>query len=106
MDHLAPGNEMKCYWMLWNIPATATSLPKNSRDLGTLGAGFKGQLGYEPPHSQGPGEKRYTIHLYALSAAPQLSQPPRSVTRDVLLAAIKELVLDSAELTVTYTRSR
>lgn len=104
MDHLAPGNELKCYWTLWNLPANVTSLPKNSRDLGTLGAGFKGQPGYEPPHSQGPGLKTYTIHLYALSAAPQLSLPPRSVTRDVLLTAIKDLVLDSAELNVTYTR--
>lgn len=103
MDHLAPGNEMKCYWTLWDIPATATSLPKNSREIGKLGAGFKGALGYEPPHSQGPGEKRYTIHLYALSAAPQLPAG-RNVTRDTLLAAIKDLVLDSADLNVTYTR--
>ncbi len=103
MDHLAPGNDLKCYWTLWDIPATATSLPKNARDLGTLGAGFKGQPGYEPPHSQGPGEKRYTIHLYALSAAPPLPAA-RNVTRDTLLAAIKDLVLDSADLNVTYTR--
>ncbi|MFM8468709.1 MAG: YHYH protein [Limisphaerales bacterium] len=103
MDHLAPGNEMKCYWTLWNIPATTTSLPKNARDIGTLGAGFKGTPGYEPPHSQGPGEKRYTIHLYALSAAAQLPVT-RTVTRDLLLAAIADLVQDSADLTVTYTR--
>ena len=103
MDHLAPGNELKCYWTLWDIPATATSLPKNARDIGTLGAGFKGKAGYEPPHSQGPGEKRYTIHLYALSAAPPLPAA-RNVTRDTLLAAIQDLVLDSADLNVTYTR--
>ena len=104
MDHLAPGNEMKCYWTLWNIPATATSLPKNARDIGKLGAGFKGQTGYEPPHSQGPGLKTYIIHVYALSAPPQFDRPPREVSRDVLLTAIKETVLDSAELQVTYTR--
>ena len=103
MDHLAPGNELKCYWTLWDIPATATSLPKKSHGIGTLGAGFKGKTGYEPPHSQGPGEKRYTIHLYALSAAPQLLAA-RNVTRDTLLTAIKDLVLDSADLNVTYTR--
>lgn len=61
---------------------------QNARDIGTLGAGFKGKAGYEPPHSQGPGEKRYTIHLYALSAAPPLPAA-RNVTRDTLLAAIK-----------------
>ena len=104
MDHLAPGNEMKCYWTMWDIPATITSLPKNSKDIGKLGPGFKGALGYEPPHSQGPGLKSYTIHVYALSAPPQLDKPPREVTRAVLLTAIKDSVLDSAELRVTYTR--
>ncbi len=103
MDHLAPGNEMKCYWTLWDVPASVTSLPKNARDIGQLGRGFKGQPGYEPPHSQGPGLKSYTIHLYALSAPPQFPAA-RSVTRDTLLTAIKDLVLDSADLNVTYTR--
>jgi len=103
MDHLAPGNEMKCYWTLWDVPASVTSLPKNARDIGQLGRGFKGQPGYEPPHSQGPGLKSYTIHLYALSAPPQFPAA-RGVTRDTLLTAIKDLVLDSADLNVTYTR--
>ncbi len=104
MDHLAPGNEMKCYWTIWDIPATVTSLPKNAQGVGKLGPGFKGELGYEPPHSQGPGLKTYTIHVYALSAPPQLSRPTREVTREVLLAAIKGSILDSADLNVTYTR--
>ncbi len=104
MDHLAPGNVMKCYWTLWNIPASVTSLPKNVQNVGQSGPGFKGQIGYEPPHSQGPGLKTYVLTLYALSAPPQLNQPAREVTREVLLTAIKDLVLDSAELKVTYTR--
>ena len=104
MDHLAPGNEMKCYWTMWDIPANVTSLPKNSREVGKLGAGFKGAPGYEPPHSQGPGLKAYTIHLFALSAPPQLDRPQREVTRDVLLTAIKDSILDSADLKVTYTK--
>ena len=67
-------------------------------------AGFKGQLGYEPPHSQGPGLKSYTIHVYALSAPPRIDKPQREVTREMLLTAIKDSILDSAELKVTYTR--
>jgi phosphatidylethanolamine-binding protein (PEBP) family uncharacterized protein len=104
MDHLAPGNDMKCYWTLWDIPGETTGLSKNAKGVGKVGPGFKGQLGYEPPHSQGPGLKTYTIHVYALSAAPKLEKPQREVTREVLLAAIKDSVLDSAELTVTYTK--
>ena len=105
MDHLAPGNDMKCYWTMWDIPGDVRSLAKNVKGVGKLGPGFKGQLGYEPPHSQGPGLKTYTLHVYALSAAPKLDRPQREVTRDVLLTAIKDLVLDSADLKVTYTRS-
>lgn len=104
MDHLAPGNDMKCYWTMWDIPANVTSLPKNTRDIGKLGPGFKGALGYEPPHSQGPGLKNYTIHIYALSVPPKLDKPQREVTREVLLNAIKDSILDSAVLKVTYTR--
>ncbi|HSH93386.1 MAG TPA: YHYH protein [Roseimicrobium sp.] len=104
MDHLAPGNEMKCYWTVWDIPPTLTSLPKSAQGIGKKGAGFRGQIGYESPHSQGPGLKTYTITIYALSATPQISRPQREVSRDVLLTAIKDSILDSAELKVTYTR--
>jgi Raf kinase inhibitor-like YbhB/YbcL family protein len=103
MDHLAPGNEMKCYWTFWDIPADVTSLPKHAQSVGKLGAGYKGAPGYEPPQSQGPGLKTYTIHLYALSAAPRL-EPQHGVTREVLLRAIEDSILDHAELLVTYTR--
>lgn len=105
MDHLAPGNVMKCYWTMWDIPANVTSLPKNARGIGKLGPSFKGKLGYEPPHSQGPGPKTYVLTMYALSIPLHLNQLPREVTREVLLDRIKDLILDSAELRVVYDRS-
>ena len=40
----------------------------------------------------------------ALAASLQISAPPAEVNRDVLLAAMKEVILDSAELKVVYTR--
>ena len=95
---------VKSYWNLWDIPATVTSLPKNVKGVGKLGVSFKGQPGYEPPHSQGPGPKTCVLTIYALSAPLQLGQPPREVTRDVLLAAMKDKVLASASLHVVYTR--
>ena len=104
MDHLAPGNVMKSYWTMWDIPASTTSLPKNAKGVGKVGASFKGQLGYEPPHSQGPGAKTYVLTVYALSSAVQISQSPREVNREVLLAAIKDKVLASASLHVVYAR--
>ena len=41
---------------------------------------------------------------YALSTPLQISTPPAEVNRDVLLAAMKDVILDSAELKVVYTR--
>jgi hypothetical protein len=104
MDHLARGPNMKCYWTIWDIPPSVTSLPKNVQGVGKLGATWKRGETYIAPHSPG-GAKTYTLHVYALSRVPQFSQPPQQVTREVLLAAIKDSILDSADLNVTYTAS-
>ncbi len=104
MDHVAPGNVMKHYWTMWDIPAATISLPKNVSGVGKVGTSFKGHIGYEPPHSQGPGAKTYVLTVYALSAPLQITQQPREVNRDVLLAAMKDQVLASASLHVIYTR--
>jgi phosphatidylethanolamine-binding protein (PEBP) family uncharacterized protein len=104
MDHLAPGDVMKGYWTVWDIPADARGLAKNVSGVGKVGAGFKGRVGYEPPHSQGPGAKTYVMTVYALSAAPAIKRPAGEVNREVLLAAIEGKVLGSASLRVVYTR--
>ncbi len=103
MDHLTPDATIKAYWTMWDIPATASALPKSARDIGKLGASFRGVAGYEPPKSQGPGAKNYTITLYALSEPPALTQPQQEVTRESLLAAMEGKVLASASLPLTYT---
>jgi phosphatidylethanolamine-binding protein (PEBP) family uncharacterized protein len=104
MDHLAPGNVMKSYWTMWDIPVSVTSLPKNVKGVGKLGTSFKGDIGYEPPHSQGPGAKTYVLTVYALATPLQINRPANEVTRELLLTTMKDSVLDSAELKVTYTR--
>ena len=105
MDHLAPGNEMKSYWVMWDIPAKVTNLPKNVKGMGKLGVGFKGEEGYEPPHSQGPGEKTYVLHVYALSAEPAPKATGRGgVTREDLIAAMEGKILAKADLSVVYSR--
>ena len=104
MDHLAPGNVMKHYWILWDIPGTTTTLAKNVQGVGKVGASFKGQIGYEPPHSQGPGAKTYVVTIYALSMPLEIAQQASEVNRDVLLAAMKGKVLASSSLRVVYSR--
>lgn len=104
MHHVAP-DQTKWYWILYDIPASVQSLPKNVAGIGRLGNNsIDGRAEYAPPHSKGPGPKTYVYTLYALSAPPQLNVPPEQVNRNVLLAAMKDLVLGSAELSVVYTR--
>lgn len=105
MHHVAGPEDVHWYWVVYNIPADVTSLPKNSSGIGMLGTNsVNGNTAYAPPCSKGPGEKAYTYTVYALSAQPQFSVPASQVTRDVLLAAIQNITLASAELHVTYTR--
>lgn len=105
MDHMDPEGVMKWYWTLYDLPANATGLPKNVQGMGKVGTGFKGQIGYEPPHSKGPGAKTYVLTLYALSAPLQIRQSPREVNREVLLAAMQGKVLASSSLHVVHTSS-
>jgi len=105
MDHLAPGNEIKSYWVLWDLPASLRALPRGAHEPGKVGRSFRGEAGYEPPHSKGPGDKTYVLTLYALTEAPNLTSAPPDVTREMLLAAVRGKVLGSASLDVHYTRS-
>ena len=104
MDHAAPDNVIKSYWVAWNIPASKSGIAKNEKNFGKLGAAFRGQVGYEPPHSKGPGPKVYVLTLYALSNSLRPTLPPNQTTREVLLDAMKGKVLATASLRVVYTR--
>jgi Raf kinase inhibitor-like YbhB/YbcL family protein len=107
MDHFPGPGDVKWYWTLYNIPASVHSLPKNARGIGVAGNNSVNRnLGYAPPHSKGPGAKTYFITVYALSAPLEISLPPASVNRNVLLTAMKDRVLDSAQLKFTYDRTR
>jgi phosphatidylethanolamine-binding protein (PEBP) family uncharacterized protein len=106
MDHFPGPGDVKWYWTLYNIPAEVHSLPKNVRGIGTLGNNsVNRQLGYAPPHSKGPGAKSYFITVYALSAPVEIPLPTSQVSRNLLLNAMKDKILDSAQLKVTYDRT-
>ncbi len=104
MDHETPDGEIKHYWTMWDLPATLNGIPKNARDIGKLGTGFKGQIGYEPPNSKGPGAKTYVITIYALSTPLAIGKSADEVDRDVLLSAMQDKVLASASLKVIHQR--
>ncbi len=105
MHHIDPEGKAKWYWVLYDLPASARSLPKNASGVGTVGNNsVNGRTEYAPPHSKGPGAKTYVYTLYALSAPVKLDVRPAQVSREVLLTAMKGSILATAELKVVYTR--
>lgn len=100
MDHVTPDGDRKWYWIVCDIPGSASSLPKNVSDIGKLGTGFKGDIGYEPPHSKGPGAKIYVITLYALSEPLKVAGKPG---REELITAMKGKVLANSSLRVVHS---
>ena len=108
MHHFPPSyptEDKHVYFVLYNIPSSVTSLSDNSKSIGSFGINTVDRKNtYTPPCSQGPGAKVYILTLYALSAAPTISVSSSQVTMDVLLAGIRNKILDSTIMTVTYTR--
>jgi phosphatidylethanolamine-binding protein (PEBP) family uncharacterized protein len=105
MHHLDPEGKTKIYWLMYDIDPKTTSVAKNATGFGKMGMStVHNRVEYAPPHSQGPGEKKYVLTLFALSAKPDLSKAESPITVDPVLAAIKGKVLAAADLTVIYTR--
>ena len=105
MHHLDPEGKTKIYWLMYDIDPKTTSVAKNATAFGKMGMStVHNRVEYAPPHSQGPGEKKYVLTLFALSAKPDLSKAESPVTVDPVLAAMKGKILAAADLTVIYTR--
>lgn len=105
MYTIPPTGEKHVYLVLYNIPATAMSIPDNSKSIGIFGINtVNGNTTYTPPCSQGPGAKIYVLTLYALNALPTISLTNTQVTMAILQASMKNKIVDSAVMSVTYTR--
>ena len=105
MHHTDVRGENISYWVLYNLPPDVLSLPKDVHGVGTLGLNSRGRrAGYAPPHSAGPGARVYVFTIYALSAPPQLAGSSTEITHETLLAAMKDKILASADLSVSYMR--
>ena len=105
MHHVPGPGDTHWYWVIWDVPAGMTNLPRNQKGVGTLGTNsVNDKAEYSPPCSKGPGAKMYTYTIYALAAPPQINVPNTKVSRDVLLATIKDRTIASAMLNVTYAR--
>lgn len=91
------------YFTAFNIPPSVLSISAGSTNIGMLGQNFQGKkLGYTPPCSQGPGSKKYSIYLYALSS--KLTVAPKEATEAALISAMTGKIISRAELNVFYSR--
>ena len=105
MYTIPPTGDKHVYLVLYNIPSTAMSIPDNSKSTGIFGINtVDGKTTYTPPCSQGPGAKIYVLTLYALNAPPTISVTSNQVTMAILQAGMKNKMVDSAVMSVTYTR--
>ena len=102
--HIPGPGDIKSYWVVYNIPASATKLAKNDKATGTVGLNDKNRREYDPMKSKGPGVKKYHITVYALSAEPKLS--PDKATRANLLTAIKDITLAEGTLDFQHERKK
>lgn len=106
MTTLPGDGSIKYNWVLHSLPATVTSLKKDNFATGTPGVGSDGPFpGYQPPCSQGPGAKRYTFTVYALSGSPVLPAGSSPISGAALAQAIAPLTLATATLNLSYTRT-
>ncbi len=105
MHHLDPEGKTKVYWLVVDIDPKTTSVAKNAPDFGRLGLStVHDRVEYAPPHSKGPGLKKYVLTLFALSAKPNLPDAAQPISLETLLPVMKGKILGAADLTVTYTR--
>lgn len=104
MHHEAAPNDVHWYWVLYDVPPDVDHIDAGAPPPGALGTNsVNDRREYTPPCSKGPGPKRYTFTVYALSGHPTVGDP-RRVSRPVLLKAIEGMVLGQASLDVTYSR--
>lgn len=105
MDHQPGPGDWHWYWTLWGIPSSTFSVA-----AGTSGGAVAGtnsvnrELSYAPPCSKGPGEKAYTITIFALSNDPVLPHP-ETVDRAAFLDALSGITIGKSSMTFTYARS-
>ncbi|MFO0426616.1 MAG: YHYH protein [Planctomyces sp.] len=99
--HTAPDQE-KSYWLVYNIPASASGLQKNARNIGTTGLNDRRRAEFDAMCSKGPGIKTYHLTVYALSDKVML--PPDQATRARFLEAIQQITLAESTIDFQYER--
>lgn len=96
------------HWVAYNIPADARGLAEGTPARDELADGTRqgtndfNKIGYGGPSPPAGKPHRYVFRLYALDAPPDL---PAGATRAKLLAAVRDHVIGTEELTGRYGRT-
>jgi Raf kinase inhibitor-like YbhB/YbcL family protein len=107
-DPDAPREHPFVHWLIWNIPAEATSLPEglpNEASLGVIGGAVQGVNGagkigwYGPRPPAGHGLHRYHFQIFAL--AERLTFGPNTPV-ETLVSALKGDTLADGMMVATY----
>ena len=94
------------HWVVFDLPASRTSLPENVPPQETIAGGGKQgmndfkRIGYGGPCPPG-GTHRYFFKIYVLDAELNLES---GTTKDQLLQAMKDHILAQGELMGRYKR--
>jgi Raf kinase inhibitor-like YbhB/YbcL family protein len=102
--HVPGPGEIKSYWVVYNIPGSATGIETNAQSTGVVGQNGKRRSEYDPMCSKGPGLKDYHVTVYALSK--ELTLAPTQANRESLLAAVKDCSLAEGTLNFQYERQK
>ena len=108
LDDVPDRPPFKWWWMLYNIPASVSSLDAGDLGGGILGSNScKGEImgGYSPPCPRDSGVHTLCLTMYALSGILNISSP-ESVTYDELIAAMEGQIIDTAQLYASFQLNR
>lgn len=101
-DPDAPMPEPFVHWVVYKIPADKSGLPEGSAQGALEGRNSFGNMGYGGPMPpEGHGTHHYHFKVYALGT--QLDLAP-GLSKEHLLAAMEDHVLEEGELIGTYER--
>lgn len=95
------------HWVLYKIPASRSDLPEGlakeerTKGMGVQGKNDFGKTGYNGPCPPPGQDHRYIFKVYALSKPLNLAP---GATKEVLLSAMKGLVLGEGSLMGVYSR--
>lgn len=89
------------HWVQFDMPPES-EIPQEAIDVGTLGSGLFGALGYAPPCPQGDALGVYTLQVFAADSLVGMAE---GASKGALLGALEGRVIGIGELVGEYSRS-